>query len=83
MKFHPLFKTKLFVGDNKGTIYLFDTGDRSLQHKKYTIGNFSIEHFSFNSTGKLLGYLDFNSTKDLKTLKILKSFLKQELWLIC
>ena len=54
IKFHPLYKYKLFAGDNKGAIYLFDTNDNIFQYKKYIVGTFEIVNLSFNSSGSLI-----------------------------
>ena len=53
-KFHPLYSNKLFCGDNKGALYLFDTKEKVFQYKKYIVGTFSITHLSFNQGGDLI-----------------------------
>ena len=54
IKFHPLYKYKLFAGDNKGSLYLFDTNDNIFQYKKYIVGTFQIVKLSFNNYGSLI-----------------------------
>ena len=54
IKFHPLYKYKLFAGDNKGALYLFDTNDNIFQYKKYIVGTFQIVKLSFNNSGSFI-----------------------------
>ena len=54
MKFHPFYNTKLYAGDNKGYLYLFDISHEYFQYKKYTIDNYSIESLSFSREGNLI-----------------------------
>ena len=54
IKFHPFDISKLFAGDNKGYLYIFDIKIDYFQYKKYTIDNYSIESLSFSREGNLL-----------------------------
>ena len=54
IKFHPIYKNILFVGDNKGAIYIFDTNINLFKYKRYITGTFEITHLSFNSLGNLI-----------------------------
>ena len=53
IKFHPFFKNKLFAGDNKGFLYLFDVNTKTFQYKKY-IMNYEISYLNFNVNGELI-----------------------------
>jgi hypothetical protein len=53
IKFHPFYKNKLFAGDNKGFLYLFDINTKTFQYKKY-IMNYEISYLNFNSNGELI-----------------------------
>ena len=48
IKFHPNDNTKLFAGDNKGYLYIFDIKEKYFQYKKYYISDNSIENISFS-----------------------------------
>ena len=54
IKFHPNDNTKLFTGDNKGFLYIFDISKDYFKYKKYLIDNNSIEFISFSKEGNLI-----------------------------
>ena len=54
IKFHPFHNTKLYAGDNKGYLYIFDMSTEYFQYKKYIIDNYSIESLSFSREANLL-----------------------------
>ena len=54
IKFHPNDNTKLFAGDNKGYLYIFDINENYFRYKKYYIDDNSIESISFSKEGNLL-----------------------------
>ena len=54
IKFHPNDNTKLFAGDNKGYLYIFDIKEKYFQYKKYYISDNSIENISFSKEGNLI-----------------------------
>ena len=54
IKFHPNNNTKLFAGDNKGYLYIFDIKEKYFQYKKYYISDNSIENISFSKEGNLI-----------------------------
>ena len=85
IKFHPFHNTKLYAGDNKGYLYIFDIKTDYFQYKKYIIDNYSIESLSFSKecnlicigliTGKMAIY-DIN--KNMKfCLKLCDDYLSQ------
>ena len=86
IKFHPFHSTKLYAGDNKGYLYVFDISTDYFQYKKYTIDNYSIESLSFSREGNLLciGLLTgkqviYDINKNLEfCLKISENYLKQD-----
>ena len=54
LKYHPLYSNKLFAGDNKGFLYLFDTKENKFQYKKPIIDTYSIVSLEFSIDGNLL-----------------------------
>jgi len=54
LKYHPLYDNKLFAGDNKGYLYLFDIKENKLQQKKPLIGTYEIVSLEFSQDGHLL-----------------------------
>ena len=54
LKFHPMYSNKLFAGDNKGALYLFDTKEKVFQYKKNLVGTIPITFISFNPKGNLM-----------------------------
>ena len=54
IKFHPNDNTKLFAGDNKGYLYIFNIKEKYFQYKKYYISDNSIESLSFSKEGNLI-----------------------------
>ena len=54
LKYHPLYDNKLFAGDNKGYLYLFDIKENKLQQKKPLIGTYEIVSLDFSQDGHLL-----------------------------
>jgi len=54
LKYHPLYPYKLFAGDNKGFLYLFDTNENKFQYKKSIIGTYEIVSLEFSPDGYLL-----------------------------
>ena len=86
IKFHPFHSTKLYAGDNKGYLYVFDISADYFQYKKYTVDNYSIESLSFSREGNLLcvGLLTgkqviYDINKNLEfSLKISENYLNQD-----
>lgn len=54
IKFKPNDNTKLFAGDNKGFLYIFDIKEKYFQYKKFFISENSIENISFSKEGNLI-----------------------------
>ena len=54
IKFHPNDNTKLFAGDNKGFLYIFDIKENYFKYKKYYIDDNSLENFAFSKQGNLI-----------------------------
>ena len=54
LKYHPLYTYKLFAGDNKGFLYLFDTKENKFQYKKSIIGTYELVSLEFSPDGYLL-----------------------------
>ena len=54
LKYHPLFNNKLFAGDNKGFLYLFDSIENKFQYKKSIIGIYEITFLEFSKDGQIL-----------------------------
>ena len=54
LKYHPLYTYKLFSGDNKGFLYLFDIKENKFQYKKSIIGTYEIVSLEFSPDGYLL-----------------------------
>ena len=54
LKFHPIYNNKLFAGDNKGFLYLFDTKENKFQYKKSIFGTYEIVFLEFSPDGQLL-----------------------------
>ena len=58
LKIHPLFKNKIFAGDNKGFLYIInlniEPNDLNLKYRKYNIGTFEIVSLNFSQSGNLL-----------------------------
>ena len=54
IKLHPFHSIKLYAGDYKGYLYIFDIMTDYFQYKKYTIDNYLIEYLSFSREGNLL-----------------------------
>ena len=49
LKLHPTYTNKLFAGDNKGSLYLFDLKENIFQYKKYIANTFAITSISFDT----------------------------------
>jgi hypothetical protein len=49
LKLHPTYMNKLFAGDNKGSLYLFDLKENIFQYKKYIANTFAITSLSFDT----------------------------------
>ena len=85
IKFHPFHNKKLFAGDTKGYLYIFDISTDYFQYKKYTIDNYSIESLSFSREGNLLciGFITgklaiYDINKNLEfCLKLCENYLSQ------
>ena len=54
LKCHPVYSNKLFAGDNKGFLYLFDTKENKFQYKKLILETFEIVSLEFSPDGNLL-----------------------------
>ena len=54
IKFHPIQKNYLYIGDNKGIIYILDTNKNNIIYKQYIGETYSINSISFNPTGNFL-----------------------------
>ena len=54
LKSHPLYSNKLFAGDNKGFLYLFDIKENHFQYKRNIIGSYEIISLEFSPDGNLL-----------------------------
>ena len=54
LKYHPIYNNKLFAGDNKGFLYLFDTKENKFQYKKPIYGTYEIVFLEFSPDGSLL-----------------------------
>ena len=54
LKCHPIYSNKLFAGDNKGFLYLFDTKDNKFQYKKLILETYEIVSLDFSPDGNLL-----------------------------
>ena len=54
LKYHPIYFNKLFAGDNKGFLYLFDTNENKFQYKKPIMGTYEIVLLDFSPDGKIL-----------------------------
>ena len=54
LKYHPIYYNKLFAGDNKGFLYLFDTKENKFQYKKLIYGTYEIVFLEFSLDGQLL-----------------------------
>ena len=54
LKCHPVYSNKLFAGDNKGFLYLFDTKENKFQYKKLILETFEIVSLEFSPHGNLL-----------------------------
>ena len=54
MKFHSRQKNYLYIGDNKGYIYILDTIKNKIVYKQFIGEAYAIESLSFNSKGNLI-----------------------------
>ena len=54
LKYHPIYNNKLFAGDNKGFLYLFDTKENKFQYKKPIYGTYEIVFLEFSPDGQFL-----------------------------
>ena len=54
LKCHPLYSDKLFAGDNKGFLYLFDTKENKFQYKRLILETYEIVSLNFSPDGNLL-----------------------------
>ena len=54
LKCHPIYSNKLFAGDNKGFLYLFDTKENKFQYKKLILETYEIVSLDFSPDGNLL-----------------------------
>ena len=54
IKCHPIYNSKLFAGDNKGYLYLFDTKENKFQYKRLILETYEIVFLNFNPEGDLL-----------------------------
>ena len=78
IKLHPIYSHKLYLGDNKGFLYLIYLNTELIyKHKKYNIDSFSITYLSFSPNGILL-FIGLETGKQLiyRTNKTLECMLK-------
>ena len=54
ISFHPIQKNYLYIGDQKGCIYILDINKNDIIYKQYIGETYSIDSLTFNSNGKLL-----------------------------
>ena len=54
IKFHPLQKNYLYMGDTKGIVYILDINKNNIIYKQYIGETYSINSLSFNKKGNLL-----------------------------
>ena len=54
LKCHPLYSNKLFAGDNKGFLYLFDTKENKFQYKRLILETYEIVSLNFSPDGNFL-----------------------------
>ena len=54
IKFHPIQKNYLYIGDNKGCLYILDTNKNNIIYKQYIGETYSIDSLSFNNQGNTL-----------------------------
>ena len=54
LKYHPIYNNKLFAGDNKGFLYLFDTKENKFQYKKPIFGTYEIVFLEFSPDAQIL-----------------------------
>ena len=54
LKYHPIYYNKLFAGDNKGFLYLFDINENKFQYKKPIMGTYEIVFLEFSPDGEIL-----------------------------
>ena len=54
MKFHSKQKNYLYLGDNKGSIYILDTNKNQIIYKQFVGEAYAIDSLSFNSQGNLI-----------------------------
>ena len=54
LKCHPVYSNKLFAGDNKGFLYLFDTRENKFQYKRLILETYEIVSLNFSPDGNLL-----------------------------
>ena len=54
IKFHPIQKNYLYLGDQKGCIYILDINKNNIIFKQYIGETYSIDSLSFNFQGNLL-----------------------------
>ena len=75
---HPIYTHKLYLGDNKGFLYIiYLNTDIINKHKKYSIDSFSIIYLSFSQNGNLL-FIGLETGKQLiyRTNKSLECMVK-------
>ena len=54
LKFNPIQKNYLYIGDQKGCVYILDTNKNNIIYKQYIGETYSIVSLSFNPQGNLL-----------------------------
>ena len=54
LKCHPVYSNKLFAGDNKGFLYLFDTKENKFQYKRLILETYEIVSLNFSPDGNIL-----------------------------
>ena len=54
LKCHPVYSNKLFAGDNKGFLYLFDTKENKFQYKRLIQETYEIVSLNFSLDGNFL-----------------------------
>ena len=54
IKCHPIYSNKLFAGDNKGFLYLFDTKENKFQYKRLILETHEIVFLNFSPDGNFL-----------------------------
>ena len=54
IKFHPKQKNYLYMGDQKGCLYILDINKNNIIYKQYIGETYSIDSLSFNTQGNLI-----------------------------